>query len=101
MKKYFTYGIVFLLSAYCLSVFYRAFQARNAAFRGTITNVVSSSLGYQPVIVVNHQDRNLEYIRWSPENFKPEPGDSVVKLKGSVMMSVYRKRIARLAKLSN
>jgi hypothetical protein len=91
MKKYLPYCIAFILCAYAFFSFYHSSKEINFEFNGQVQKVTYSSSGYNPTITVNNQQFDLEYIRWYDDEAKVEVGDSVVKQKGTQMMSLFKK----------
>ena len=91
MKKYLPYIVLFIICAYCYSGLYTAHINISSKFSGIVQKVTYKSFSYNPIITVNNKQFDLEYIRWYDDVAKVEVGDSVVKEKGTQMMSLFKK----------
>jgi hypothetical protein len=92
MKKYLPYCILFIICAYCFFSLYHASKEINFEFNGTVQKVIYTSFSHNPIITVNNQQFDLEWIRWYDDGAKVEVGDSVAKQKGTQMMSLFKKK---------
>ncbi|PWK80592.1 hypothetical protein LX99_01061 [Mucilaginibacter oryzae] len=91
MKKYLGYGIVAFFFIYVLFEFYTAHGNINSQFIGIVQKVSKKPFSSSQIITVNDKDYDLEYIRWYDDAAIVAVGDSVVKEKGTQMMSLFKK----------
>lgn len=63
----------------------------NFKFNGIVQKVTYKPFNYYPTITVNNKQYELEYIRWYDDGAIVEVGDSVIKNKGTIMMSLFKK----------
>jgi len=95
MKKYLGYSVVAILFIYVLSGFYIAHVNISSQFNGVVQKVSKKPFSSSQTITVNNKDYDLEYIRWYDDAAIVAVGDSVVKEKGTQMMSLFKKKINR------
>jgi hypothetical protein len=91
MKRYLAYCVVLIFFTYVCYEFWTAHTNISAQFKGIVQKVAYPSFGYSPTITVNNCQYDLEYIRWYDDGAKVEVGDSVVKEKGTQLMSLIKK----------
>jgi hypothetical protein len=91
MKKYFGYGILLLFFIYVSSEFYTAHVNISSQFNGIVEKISKKTFGSSQIITVNNKEYDLEYIRWYDDGAIVAVGDSVVKAKGTQMMSLFKK----------
>jgi hypothetical protein len=92
MKKYLGYGVVAVLFIYVFFGFYTAHVNISSQFNGIVQKVSKKPFSYSQIITVDNKDYDLEYIRWYDDAAIVAVGDSVVKKKGTQMMSLFKKR---------
>jgi hypothetical protein len=91
MKKYFSYSLLVVFFIYIFYGFYTAHVNISSKFNGIVQNVSYKSFSSSQTITVNNKQYDLEYIRWYDDGAIVAVGDSVVKEKGTQMMSLFRK----------
>jgi hypothetical protein len=91
MKKYLGYAVAVLLFIYASSEFYTAHVNISSQFDGIVQKVSEKPFGLSQIITVNNKEYDLKYIRWYDAGATVAVGDSVVKEKGTQMMSLFKK----------
>ena len=91
MKKYLGYIVVAIFFIYVCFEFYTAHVNISSRFSGIVQKVSKKPFSSSQIITVNNKDYDLEYIRWFDDAAIVTVGDSVVKEKGTQMMSLFKK----------
>jgi len=91
MKKYLGYSVVAIFFIYVAFEFYIAHVNISSRFSGIVQKVSKEPFSSSQIITVNNKEYDLEYIRWYDDAAIVAVGDSVVKEKGTQMMSLFKK----------
>ncbi|MDB5156500.1 MAG: hypothetical protein JWR50_1207 [Mucilaginibacter sp.] len=91
MKKYLPYIFLIALCVYGFTSLNRGFEQIDYEFKGIVQKVIYKSSNNNPIIVVNNKQYDLEYLKWADDSKRIEAGDSVMKKKGSQMISLFKK----------
>ena len=91
MKKYLGYDVAAIFFIYVLFEFYTAHVNISSQFTGIVQKVSKKPFSSSQIITVNNKDYDLKYIRWYDDAAIVVVGDSVVKKKGTQMMSLFKK----------